>query len=219
MNKPPTSRLLHIEDDEIDRLAVSRLIENGNLDFECDWAKDLSTARAMIGANRYQLVLADYRLPDGISETLLTEFPDLPMIFITGRGDENTAVNLLKNGAYDYLVKDFKHDYLQALPARIEIVLQRHRQKLAAAESEKRFETMANAAPVLIWISDPSNFRVYFNRPWLKFVGCQSNAADQKSENWETFLHPDDAVSYRKASASAIIGRQPYEAKFRLHHA
>ncbi len=82
-----------------------------------DWHQTGVAALAAILQQDYALVISDIRLPDitgdVLFEQLLTQRPDLPpFIFITGHGDLETAVRLLKKGAQDYITKPFDLDAL-----------------------------------------------------------------------------------------------------------
>ena len=104
-----------IEDDEI--MGESLADRFGLEGFDCDWHHDGSSALAALRVQDYALVLSDIRLPDmtgdALFEQLLSEPVKLPpFIFITGHGDIDTAVRLLKKGAHDYITKPFDLDAL-----------------------------------------------------------------------------------------------------------
>jgi DNA-binding response OmpR family regulator len=95
--------------------------------FVVDVASDATTARATLGRQRADLVVLDLGLPDGDGLDLLRslrqgENAALPVIVVTGRGEEADRVVGLELGADDYLVKPF---YLRELVARIRAVLRR----------------------------------------------------------------------------------------------
>jgi PAS domain-containing protein len=60
-------------------------------------------------------------------------------------------------------------------------------------ESEERFQTMANAAPVMIWVSGPDKLCTFFNKGWLDFTGKD---LDQELGNgWADGVHPEDLLN------------------------
>ena len=104
-----------IEDDEI--MGESLADRFGLEGFGCDWHHDGGAALVALRVQDYALVLSDIRLPDmtgdALFEQLLSEPVSLPpFIFITGHGDVDTAVRLLKKGAHDYITKPFDLDAL-----------------------------------------------------------------------------------------------------------
>jgi DNA-binding NtrC family response regulator len=110
-----THRLCLIEDDEImGESLVDRFTLEG---FASDWYRTAGEARTGLQTHDYLLVISDIRLPDMSGDKLfaimLAEHIALPpFIFITGQGDIDTAVRLLKQGAQDYITKPFDLDAL-----------------------------------------------------------------------------------------------------------
>lgn len=107
-------RLLIVDDDEVDRLAVIRALTNAGLQGEFREACTVEDARRLIDEERPDCVLLDFCMPgqDGVSflETLSFDSPegeiDYPIILLTGLGDERLAVRALRAGAVDYVPKD-----------------------------------------------------------------------------------------------------------------
>ncbi len=128
--------LLFIEDDALDQRALVRALQQARLPDTYVITHNLANAQQALAAQRFDLAISDYQLGDGTALDLLDTHPTLPIIIITGAGDENIAVKALKMGAKDYVVKDVQGDYLKFLPKTIENVL--HRIKLEAAEYEQR---------------------------------------------------------------------------------
>lgn len=84
-------------------------------------------------------------------------------------------------------------------------------------ETERRFRLIADASPILMWISDQAGNRTFFNAAWCDFTGLSQE--DSLGESWKDTLHPDDRESYDKEwkNASAKSGR--FQQEFRLRHA
>ena len=113
-----------IEDDPI---MGESLLDGFTLEgLSVDWHQSISAARQALTEKRYGLVISDIRLPDGNGDELFDQLRRdslqlPPFIFITGYGDLNRAVELLKQGAADYLTKPFD---LQNLLQRVSDLLQ-----------------------------------------------------------------------------------------------
>ena len=69
-------------------------------------------------------------------------------------------------------------------------LVKRRRAERSLSESEKRFQTMADATPVLIWMSGEDKLCTYFNKAWLEFTG--RSMKQELGNGWTEGVHPDD---------------------------
>jgi two-component system, cell cycle sensor histidine kinase and response regulator CckA len=81
-------------------------------------------------------------------------------------------------------------------------------------ESDQRFQTLADTAPVLIWMSDQSKGRTYFNMGWCDFTG--RDQADLLGNGWAQDVHPDDLNEYTKIYENSFDARHPFSMEYRL---
>ncbi|MCU1373070.1 MAG: hypothetical protein JWO68_356 [Actinomycetia bacterium] len=84
----------------------------------------------------------------------------------------------------------------------------------ANVETEARFRTMADAAPVLIWKADTTGGCDWFNQGWLEFRG--RTLEDEVDDGWEAGIHPDDLDQLRQVYFEAFAQRAPYVHDYRL---
>ncbi|MFT4253156.1 MAG: ATP-binding protein [Caulobacter sp.] len=94
------------------------------------------------------------------------------------------------------------------------------RERLAQAAlrtSEEQFRGVANAAPVMIWISDFGGDCVWFNDAWLKFTG--RSLEEETGRGWAHGVHPDDLGPAEAEVLTATKLRRPFRAAFRLRRA
>jgi signal transduction histidine kinase len=103
------TKVLVVDDDEIDRMAVRRALNKAGVKIQLVEVSDGNSAIATLSNNSYDCVFLDYRLPDqdGLSllQNLRSQEIRVPVIVLTGQGDEQIAVELMKAGAIDYLSK------------------------------------------------------------------------------------------------------------------
>lgn len=93
-------------------------------------------------------------------------------------------------------------------------ITSRNRAEAALRESEQRFRTTANAAPVMIWMSGPDKRCTWFNQRWLDFVG---RAMEQEmGDGWTDNVHPADFDRTLDTYHAAFDARRAYEMEFRL---
>ena len=181
-------RILVVDDDETDRLAVRRCLHQSGLSVAIDEARTAAETLKLIGNSDYDCVLLDYYLPDmaGLSllESLRAGAPELPVVIFTGRGDEDIAVQLMKAGAADYLPKASMTPERLAAGLRHAIELTRANAARKQAEHELRaqesqFRTLANAIPQFAWMADDSGARHWFNQRWLDYTGIRPRGAER----------------------------------------
>ena len=99
-------------------------------------------------------------------------------------------------------------------------VTELYRTQAALRESERRFERMADLAPVLMWVSGPDGACNYFNQTWLSFTGL--TLAQAAGWGWLDCVHPADAgrwQSMRDHGSSMAQQRTAFRAEFRLRRA
>lgn len=128
--------ILYVEDD----VGLARLLQKKleRIGYAVDLAYDGEVGLHQIRQEAYDLVALDFKLPgyDGL-EILqhLARQSHPPIIMITGTGNERTAVEAMKLGASDYIVKDPDGAYLDLMPATIQQVLSRQRLEVERAQA------------------------------------------------------------------------------------
>jgi PAS domain S-box-containing protein len=81
-------------------------------------------------------------------------------------------------------------------------------------DSARRFIEMANAAPVLIWMSGPDNGCVFANKRWLEFTG--RTLAEESGDGWWEPVHPDDRCATRATYLRSFDARREFRMEYRL---
>jgi diguanylate cyclase (GGDEF)-like protein/PAS domain S-box-containing protein len=150
------------------------------------------------------VLLLDYKLPgmnalDVVREVRHERGLRLPIIVITGHGDETSAAQTLKLGATDYLVK--QEDLLHRLPVAIENAWYRaqlERERGALRESEERFRQMAESIGDVFWLSDPQRQVALYMSPAFERIWRMPVAAVYADwRAWLAHVHEDDRAAVR----------------------
>jgi PAS domain S-box-containing protein len=130
--------LLIVDDDALDRLAVRRALNAGDLNASLAEVEDSASAQAAIAMEPFDCILLDYQLPgsDGLEvlRTLRMAGVRTPVIMLTGQSDAQVAVELMKSGATDYLAKSLLTP--EILSSSVRNALRVHRAETIAARAE-----------------------------------------------------------------------------------
>jgi signal transduction histidine kinase len=131
-------KILVVDDDDVDRMAVRRALNASGLQASITEAEDATTALARLAAEHFDCTLLDYRMPgsDGLDVVRAAREKGIlvPFIMLTGFGDEQTAVELMKAGAADYISKSALTPERLALSLRG--VLRIHQAEIEAGRAE-----------------------------------------------------------------------------------
>jgi PAS domain S-box-containing protein len=164
-------KVLYAEHNAVDIELTLRHIKTHAPHIQMDIVKDTYSLRSILEQatveNHYDVLLIDFHLPgedilNVVKSIIVDPHFEYPVVLITGQGNEETAVNVLKLGVVDYLVK--ASGYLYRLPAILENahnLLSLYQEKEALAVSEERFRLLAENARDVI-------FRMVF-RPTIHF--------------------------------------------------
>ena len=117
-------KILILEDEEAHAELIRRAFRKSVHEYELTFARTVKEAKAAIGRDPPDLIIADWLVPDGRGIDILTRKQGLvtiPLIIMTSHGDEKLAVEMMKSGVIDYIVKtestfqDLPHSTRRAL--------------------------------------------------------------------------------------------------------
>src|ERR1039457_559971 len=102
-------RILHLEDSEPDRELTKLLLNDAGIECEITEVQTRAEFVSSLGQGVWDLIISDFTLPafDGLEALAIATkvCPSTPFIFVTGTMGEDIAVETLKNGATDYVLK------------------------------------------------------------------------------------------------------------------
>lgn len=227
----PLIRVLLVEDDAVDRMACRRaLARNVDYEFALSEAESGHEGLQLAHEQKPDCVLLDYHLPDLNGLEFLAALTDdtgdvsIPVMMLTGTDNATIAVEAMKRGARDYLIKDMEHQYLELLPAVIQRVLSERRmlteKKLAEdklAQAEAKYRSLVETIPAIVYIAtlDGTNRFLYVSTR-IETLGFPPEDWLNDPDILLARIHPDDRPRALEERAKSRATGAPLRCEYRL---
>src|SRR5438034_4207136 len=219
-------RILLAEDSESDSELIQRELKRGGLDFQSRRVQTEADFRRELDEFRPHLVISDFSMPQFNGRKALAiareSRGDIPFIFISGTIGENVAVDMMKAGADDYVMKN----NLARLPPALERELREAEVRRARRFAEERLkeseaglhraQVMAKIAHVVTGL-DGSFERWSDTLPQL--IGVEPAQMPRSTREWLDLLHPDDREGFRATAIEAVRTGMRKDVEYRLRRA
>lgn len=223
MTRPSTEvsdRVLVVEDDALLASLERAILEDEGI--PTHWARTGREALEHLRTCRPRLVLLDFSLGDMTGlELVRAHQPMPPFIVATGAGDERIAVELMKLGARDYLVKDARFTDTLALVLRrvlkdldTEARLARAEQDLA--ESRERLAFALASTGMIHWEADLVTGEATLSEGAAAVLGYEPGSFTPSLAWWEARIHPEDLAAVKANMAAAIGSGGVTEGEYRF---
>jgi two-component system, cell cycle sensor histidine kinase and response regulator CckA len=192
-------RILHLEDSESDAELVKSALEFGGVECTIALVQDEVDFRSALEREPFDLILADHGLPTFNGDSALaikrTLCPDIPLIFVTGALGEDRAIETLKQGATDFVLKDNLSRLAPVVKRALDEAKAR-RERLEAEEarrrSEERFETVARLTNDVLWELDLRTNQLLWSEGIHKLLGVKPEEVKPDVSWWYERIHPQD---------------------------
>lgn len=219
----PISILL-LEDDANDVGLIESLLQADHFVCRTTWVQSRSEFMAALENAEFDLILSDYKLPsfDGLSalNLALSARPDLPFIFVSGTLGEEAAIEALKVGATDYVLKTRISRLVPAVRRALGEAgdrAARQRAEDALRRREKELRDVVGAIPAIAFTALPDGRGVWTNRQWVEFSGL--TLEETSGAGWRSAIHPEDLIEYTARWHRSMTGGEPFESEARLRSA
>jgi PAS domain S-box-containing protein len=213
-------RILLLDDHVDDAKLIQDLLEGDQ--FDCDTTRVETRAEflAVLRNGAIDLILADYTLPafDGLSalKLALGERPDLPFIFVSSKLGEELAIETLKFGATDYVLKTRLARLVPSVRRALREASERAERKIVAEvarRSEKELLNVIEAIPTMAFTTLPDGSNLWANRRWVDYTGL--SVEDSSGAGWQSTLHPDDVDRQLTKWQESVASGEPFESEAR----
>jgi signal transduction histidine kinase len=199
-------RILHLEDSELDHEIVRQTLRRAGLACELTRVERLEDFKAALGTQRFDAILADYRLPGFTAldawQALQAVSRPPPFLLLSGAIGETAAVDAIKLGMSDYLLKDDLGKLTHVIQRAIEVQRARRERELAVEELAASEQRLARFAEHLQ--SSIEQERAAIAREIHDDIGG-SLAAIQFDLSWIGRHHPEAETQAHVESATAML--------------
>lgn len=186
-----TVRVLHLEDDENDRILVQEMMRAGGLNCEFTAAITRESLEQALQANQFDLIISDYSMPsfDGLSGLAIAHklSPRTPFIFFSGTIAEESAIESLKNGAVDYILKQHPHRLVPAIHHALHTAEERARLEQIEQKNREQAELLDKATDAIL-VCDLDQHIIYWNQSAERIYGWAAGEVMEK-DVIETLFH------------------------------
>jgi PAS domain S-box-containing protein len=216
----PPLRVLHLEDDVRDTELLQATLEAEGIRSELTRVETEQDFISALKGGSFDLILADYTLPDfdGVSALKLAQehAPDVPFLFVSGTLGEDVAIESLKKGATDYVLKTrlarLGPSVTRALREARERT-ERKRAEEAVRRSEKELRDLIGTIPAMAFVTRADGSNEFVSRQWIDFSGLSGEQS--RGSGWAATLHPEDREQHLAKWQAAQASGQPFESEAR----
>ncbi len=215
-------RILHLEDDRNDAEIVKAVLEDGGI--VCDVARVESRDEFVAALDQdFDLVLADLALPsfDGLAALQITleKRPELPFIFVSGTLGEEVAIDALKIGATDYILKE----RLSRIVSSVHRATRERSERAERREAEERLrrseEFLAEGQRIShtgSWGWTLSSGKLVWSEEQYRVLGFEPGQVVPTMDVFMNMVHPEDRPSVSRLLDETCRSKQPYVMDYRV---
>lgn len=212
--QPPSLQILHLEDNAADCALVQDAVHTGGLPCAFTVVESKEQFLAALHTRQFAVILADYTVPgyDGVSALAAARQiqPETPFIFVSGTIGEERAIEVLKEGATDYVLKDRLARLVPSIRRAVQEARERearNQTERALHASEARFREMADNIREVFWTGSPDGRHILYASPACVQIWNRPLASLQgRPENWLECVALEHRARVSQARAQAGQG-------------
>jgi two-component system, cell cycle sensor histidine kinase and response regulator CckA len=208
--------IIHLEDNPHDATLVAAMLESADISCELHVVYSRQTFEQELKRERIDLILSDFSMPafNGLNALQIARVarPEVPFIFVSGAIGEESAIESLRNGASDYLIKD----RLARLPAAVKRAIKEseERRRLQEAEGalrerEAMFASFMNFNPAVAFLKDREGRHLYVNEPFERVFQCTRQQWFHKTDT--DFFPAECARQLRQNDLAVLDSKRPLQ--------
>jgi len=199
-------KLLLVEDNDTDALLVVRHLKKEGFEVDHLQVKTKAEMEAGLAQDGWDIVISDYSLPgfggDEALELFKSKKPDIPFILVSGTVGEDIAVNIMKGGANDYLMKTHLYRLGPAVKRELAETVMKHEKKRiesVLSQTEKRFQRLIHDLLDVVWLSNMDGSKLYIvNAAFEKIFGLSTGDINASPNHWIDQVLDEDKSLFEK---------------------
>ena len=208
--KKTSLKVLYLEDSPKDVEIIRELLVDARFDLNMDCTEKKKEFIAFLRRNKYDVILSDFSVPGfdafGALQLAIDICPDVPFICVSGSIGEETAIELIKQGAVDYILKD----RMARLPVAIKRALDDSKEKVVRKRME---EELRESEDKFKYVFDNSiigksltlvNGEVNSNKSFAQMLGYTQEEINKK--RWQDLTPVEEIESIKKITDSIVSG-------------
>ena len=214
-------QILMVEDSVSDARIIEHTLRKDGIEFTATRVVTEEALRAALAGGEPQIVLADYNVPglrgDATLAVALEHSAERPFIFVSGSIGEERAVELMRAGATDYVLKE----HIERLPFAVRRALDaveqraaRHRAEAAGRQSSETLSLALEASQMGTWDWDILTGRLGWSDRCCEIFGVPAGEP-LDYERFLSVLHPEDRDRIDDAVKRTLAEHTPYDMEFR----
>jgi two-component system sensor histidine kinase UhpB len=198
-------KILLLEHDENDIGLILHELKKSNINFVSEVVSARNEYENALGTFIPNIILSDYSLPsfDGITAFEIKEKinPEIPFIIISGIVGEEKAVEMIKQGITDYVLKDKLFTLSGKITRALKESQQKYKRNIAEKElkeSQKRLAEAQMIARIGNWAVDLVTGFEYWSDEVYNIMGLEPNELKPSLKNFLSFIHPDQRFEVKE---------------------
>ena len=223
---PRELAVLMVEDSESDALLVLRALRRAGFALRHRRVEDGAGMRAALAGERWDVVLSDFNLPGFDARSALAELHasglDLPFIVVSGTIGDEIAIELMRRGAHDYLMRENLARLAPAIERELgeaRVRAERRRALAALHDSEAVLREAQRIGGVGQWRRDLPGGAPWCSDTLFALFGMAPVAGEDALDALLTRVHPDDLGRLLQAHRELAAGSEHVELEYRIVHA
>lgn len=212
--------ILHLEDNPMDSTLIHTMLRAEGVACQITRVQTRAEFETALEQDDFDMIVSDFSLPSFDGQTALqiahSKYPDVPFIFVSGTIGEEAAVESLKQGATDYVLKDRLSRLVPALKRAAREAAERSARRQAEEQLQRRnelFRQITENVDDLIAVLDLEGKSVFKNPSYERLFGSGPSLL---GKDWFEEIHPEDRAAMRELFRQTLAVGVGRRAEFRL---